>query len=295
MELRHVLDRKDVPLDVKQAIRNSLISNDSTKYDQIETLLRQRTQDLRLRVKELTCIYRLSRLVGKISTPLEEIFHQVLLIIPQAWEYPDITCVRIIFEDKAYSTDNFQETPWMQAANIMVSKKKAGILEIYYLEEKPEIFEGPFREEERNLIDIITIELGQFIDHKRAEEAIERKRKWLKVILTSMGDAVIATDIYTKITFFNSAAEKLTGWPAEEALDRQVKEVFHLINEKTRHPVENSVDQALREGKVIDLPNHVILIARNGREIPLDGSSSPIHDTNGKTYGMVLIFRSKKE
>src|SRR6185295_19574602 len=100
----------------------------------------------------------------------------------------------------------------------------------------------------------------------------------------------ISTDDEGLVTFMNSVGESLTGWPQSEAMGRSLPDVFHIINEQTRLPVDNPVESVLREGKVLGLANHTTLIARNGTECPIDDSAAPIRDDDGKIVGVVLVF-----
>jgi len=125
---------------------------------------------------------------------------------------------------------------------------------------------------------------------KQAEAALGAERERLRVTLTSIGDAVIATDPQGRITFMNSMAESLTGWPQSEALVQHLDDVFVILNEETREPVESPVARVLREGTVVGLANHTALLARDRREIPIDDSGAPIRDAAGKLIGVVLVF-----
>ncbi|QDV75710.1 PAS domain S-box protein [Botrimarina mediterranea] len=116
-----------------------------------------------------------------------------------------------------------------------------------------------------------------------------------QVTLASIGDAVIATDAMGRITFLNAVAETLTGWRNEDAKGRSLTEVFRIINEHTRAPVENPADKVLRHGRTVGLANHTILIAKDGREIPIDDSAAPIRGANGNLRGVVLVFRDIRE
>ena len=127
-------------------------------------------------------------------------------------------------------------------------------------------------------------------ERKQAEEALAQNRRWLEVTLSSIGDAVIATDTSETITYMNPAAESLTTWTAQEALGRGIGEVFRLVNEQTRQPVENPVGRVLREGIVVGLANHSLLITRDGRQIPVADSGAPIRDAGGTVFGAVLVF-----
>lgn len=128
-------------------------------------------------------------------------------------------------------------------------------------------------------------------DRKRAEDTIKESEQRWATTLSSIGDAVIATDTKGKIVFMNNQAESLTGWKLEEASQKPTKTVFNIINERTRLEVESPIERALREGIVVGLANHTVLIRKDGKEIPVDDSGAPIKDGNGKTTGVVLVFR----
>jgi PAS domain S-box-containing protein len=113
--------------------------------------------------------------------------------------------------------------------------------------------------------------------------------------LTSIGDGVIATDAHGDVTFLNPVAEKLTGWSLDEAHGRPLVEIFNIVNEETRQTVANPVAKVLREGKVVGLANHTILIGRDGSEIPIDDCASPIQDDLGQITGTVLVFQNVSE
>src|SRR5206468_2314135 len=98
-----------------------------------------------------------------------------------------------------------------------------------------------------------------------------------------------------RVTFLNSSAEELTGWISSDAEGEPLEKVFSVVNEQTRQPVDNPVERVLREGVVVGLANHTILIARDGTERPIDDSAAPIRDAAGTMLGVVLIFREVAE
>ena len=130
---------------------------------------------------------------------------------------------------------------------------------------------------------------------RRAQTRAAARGEVLRVTLGSIGDAVITTDIEGRITYLNGVAESLTGWRHHEALGHPLEEVFRIINEATRHPVESPATRALREGVVVGLANHTLLIARDGSDRPIDDSAAPIRDEHGVVSGCVLIFRDVSE
>lgn len=130
---------------------------------------------------------------------------------------------------------------------------------------------------------------------KQIEDSLRRQSQILEVTLASIGDAVIVTDVQGRVTFLNSVAASLTAWPEGEAQGRLLTEIFPIINERTRHPVENPVAKVLQTGTIVGLANHTTLLARDGREIPIDDSAAPIRLADGQMFGVVLIFRDITE
>jgi PAS domain S-box-containing protein len=126
---------------------------------------------------------------------------------------------------------------------------------------------------------------------KQDEEQIRKQREWLHTTLTSIGDAVIATDPEGRITLMNPVAEKLTEWKSEEAVGKPLTDVFQIVNQETRTPVENPVEKVRRLNHVVGLANHTVLISKSGQDFAIDDSGAPIRDSNGRIAGIVLIFR----
>ncbi len=125
----------------------------------------------------------------------------------------------------------------------------------------------------------------------RAEEALEAERERSRITLASIGDGVISTDAQGRVTFLNRAAEALTGWSVAEAVGRPLPEVYRIVNQYTRLAVESPAIVALREGVVVGLANHTILMARDGSERPIADSAAPMYDADGEAIGAVLVFR----
>ncbi|MDP1605292.1 MAG: PAS domain S-box protein [Rhodocyclaceae bacterium] len=126
-----------------------------------------------------------------------------------------------------------------------------------------------------------------------AQGSLRQEAERLRITLSSIGDGVISTDLESRVTFINPLAEALTGWTSAEALGRSLREVFSIINETTRLDVECPVEKALREGVVVGLANHTLLIAKDGTERPIADSAAPILDGDGRTQGAVLVFRDQ--
>lgn len=136
------------------------------------------------------------------------------------------------------------------------------------------------------------IETCERLALQAAEQA--QSARW-RVTLSSVGDAVITTDQTGRITFLNTVAESLTGWKRKEAVEQQLAIVFQIVDEQTREPAENPATRVLKEGTVVGLANHTVLIAKDGTERPIDDSAAPIRDDSGDIVGCVLVFRDVTE
>ncbi len=129
--------------------------------------------------------------------------------------------------------------------------------------------------------------------HSEREQRVAQEQ--FRITLYSIGDAVITTDPEGRVRQMNPVAEQLIGWTETEAQAQRLSDVFHIVNEETRAVVENPVQRVLREGAVVGLANHTLLITRDGAERPIADSGAPIRDENGAMVGAVLVFRDQTE
>jgi len=125
---------------------------------------------------------------------------------------------------------------------------------------------------------------------KRAELQLYEEKEKAQVTLESIGDAVITADADGRVEYLNPVAEELTGWQTREAAGRPVGEVFQIVNEITRQPVDSPILRCLREGRLVDLAEHSLLINRRGQEISIQDSAAPIRDRVGRLIGVVMVF-----
>jgi PAS domain S-box-containing protein len=126
---------------------------------------------------------------------------------------------------------------------------------------------------------------------RRDSARVRQSEEQLATTLRSIGDAVIATDAQGLVTMTNPVAESLTGWTFGDAHGKPLDEVFPIVNEQTRAPVESPVAKVLREGGIVGLANHTVLIHRGGHETAIEDSGAPIFDKAGALSGVVLVFR----
>ncbi|MFC1485770.1 helix-turn-helix transcriptional regulator [Candidatus Latescibacterota bacterium] len=141
----------------------------------------QRLCELHERVKELNCLYGISKLVEETDIQLKDILQGVVDQIPESWQYPEITYARITLDYQEYRSKDFRETEWRQAGDIFVNGDKCGTIEVYYLEQRPDSDEGPFLKEERNLLNVIAERLGNIVTQKSAEQRLQHMQHELEL------------------------------------------------------------------------------------------------------------------
>ena len=179
-------------------VRSSRITLSEQSYDVVylrditerklnELALLETSQKLRERVKEQTCVRRVTEILLNIEDPLEEMLQTVADVIPAGYQYPETAAARITLDGRAYTSKGFRQSAWQQREDIIVSERNAGLIEICYLDEHPEEYEGPFLKEELELLKQIAPKIGRAIERKRAKKALLRVNRALRV--QSAGDS----------------------------------------------------------------------------------------------------------
>ncbi len=143
--------------------------------------------------------------------------------------------------------------------------------------------------------DHVIIAIQDITRQKMADKALAAEKEHLSVILASIVDAVIATDIEGRVTLLNQVASELTGWTVANAMNKPISEVFNLVDESTRSPINNPVTNLLQSGNSIELEEQSMLVSTDGSEHLIIYSAAPIHDHSGNAVGLVLVFRDITE
>ncbi|MFP4445748.1 MAG: PAS domain S-box protein, partial [Desulfosudaceae bacterium] len=251
---------------------------------------------LRERIKELDCLYGISRLV-ETSSELADILQGTTALLPPAWQYPDITRARITLAEEAYHAgadcagrcDNCPHARLTQT--LTVHEDAVGEVRICYLDKRPPLDEGPFLREERRLLDLVAERLGRILERFAIRRALRESEEKHRTTVNAIGDAVIATDAAGRVTQMNPVAEALTGWPLAEAWQRPAAEIFHIINTRDRQPAQDPITRVLRTRQLSGLAEETLLIARDGKERPIADSAAPVYTDKGECSGAVLVFR----
>ncbi len=169
--------------DISYALNNLLMEQ---QRKVIEESLRRKNHDLGERVKELKCLYGISRLISNLNLSIDEVFQLAAELLPPSWQYPEITCGRIILHGVEYKTENYRDSQWNQSSGIFIKGVKIGVVEVNYLQEMPSIDEGPFLKEERHLIDALGILLGNIARKKEDEENLKNSLAEKEVLLKEL-------------------------------------------------------------------------------------------------------------
>jgi len=176
------------------------------KSKESQKTLEKLAYDLKERVKELNCLYTISRIIEKKTLSLTETLQEIVNIIPSAWQYPEITCGRIVVQNHTVTTKNFQETIWKQSQDITANGSVVGFIEVYYLTDKPERDEGPFLKEERSLLNVIAERIGKIIERQKAEEALRLSEVRNTALLNAVPDLMFQIDCNGTIVAFHEGS-----------------------------------------------------------------------------------------
>jgi len=199
------------------------------------------THALKERVKELNCLYRISGIVEKYGLDLDMILKQVVHIVPEAWQYPEITCCRICVQEKTVQNPGFTQTPWRQSQDIIVSGKPVGRIEVYYREEKPPMDEGPFLAEERSLINAISERMAKIVERVDTEKALHESELKNIALLNAIPDLMFQVDGEGTLLGFH----KGTFLKLRELESRLMgKNIYSLADQENMLP-RRLIDQAM--------------------------------------------------
>lgn len=270
------------------------VYDDVTEQMMAAESLQQRTFELGERVKELDCLYQISSFAGKEGISLEELLQGTVDIIPSALRYPEITCIRIILEDLEFSSANYKETAWKLASDISVHNERLGSLEVDYLEEMPEVDEGPFLKEERNLTNAIAGILGRSTERIQAVEALQESEAKYRTLTDNLNVGVYRNTVGPKGEFIeaNPAIVKLFGYAnREEFLAINTADLYQNPNERKKFNVK-----MLRDGFVEN--EELLLKKKDGNPFIASVSAVAVRDENGEVQyydGIIEDITKRKQ
>jgi signal transduction histidine kinase len=154
--------------------------------NRLDQLVKKRTHDLNHRIKELNCLYNISAITEEPDASLKNMLQPIVDLVPTAFQYPDITCAKIIMDGQGFCTKNFSLSPWKLSTDIFANNNRIGFIEVYYLEEKPIVQDGPFTKEEKALIKAISEQISRIVERKQAEDALENLNRTLEATVEKL-------------------------------------------------------------------------------------------------------------
>ena len=260
------------------------IMTDISLPKRTEETLRRRSYDLGERVKELNCLYSISGLIEVKDISPDKIMQGTVDLIPPAWQYPDITCARIVMDGSEFKTENFVESEWKQACEIVASNENVGTIEVYYGKQMPEFDEGPFLKEERHLIKILAEQLGSTIERVRAEEAISASEHKYKTLLENIPQKIFSKDKDSVYVSCNEnyardlkiKPEEIAGKTDDDFFPKEMAEKYRADDRKT-----------MEHGETEELDERYI---EDDKEFTVHTIKTPIRDENGDITGILGVF-----
>ncbi len=280
---------EEVSGDLGFALHDIELSEDFKKAN---AELQKRTRDLDDRLKEINCLYGINEISTIPGITLQNIFRETLHLIQASWQYPEITGARIIFEGETIQSDNFREREWILSTDMVIRNKKSGSIEVVYLEEMPDEFNGPFMEEEIHLLHGISQHLIKFITRLRAEEALKEKQNLLSAVINHSPDYICLKNKESRYILNNEAHLRQLGVKSQEEVTGKTDFDF-FSEELARHYMSG-------DRHVIQTGESVINVEELTKDY--DGSDQwmlstkvPLMDEAGVLSGILSIDRDISE
>ncbi len=282
MFIRDVSERKRIEKELRE------------KDERLEEIVNIRTEALRKRNKELKCLYDISTMLASPNVTLDEILKKIVMLIPSAWKFTEVTAACIVLDGQSFQTENFRTTAWMQTGEIIVNGKSVGKVEVCYLEDRPASNEGSFLIEERHLLSAITQRLGHIIERKRAEEKFRQLADRNQLILNCAGDGIFGVDVEGNIISANPAAASFTGYEIDELLGKSLHSILHhSFPDGAQYPLtECPMHISLKNGKAKH--SEEVLWKKSGAVFYASYLSTPIIE-RFQVVGAVVTIRDLTE
>jgi len=257
---------------------------DITERKRAEEENRRLIHSLGERVKELTALHHTARVLQDESKSLPELLQEVVELLPPAWQYPEVTAACITFGEMEFKTGNYAQTCWSQSAEFMADGVR-GVIEVVYLEERPEEYAGPFLLEEKNLIDSLAEMLGSALDRRRAQEALGESEHRFRQLTDNIREVLwLYTPDYDKVLYISPAYERVWGL-TRESLCQDPYSFLDAVHPDDRARVEETVRRDRRRG----FNQEYRVVRPDGTVRWIWSRGFPIEDEAGRVYRIAGI------
>ena len=266
--------------------------------------------DMRERIKEFRLISKVSSLI-RTDESLDTLLQKVVSAIPDGWQYPEITRAKISYKEQEFLSQSFKISKWVQKSELLYKGKGVGSIEVYYLEERPGLAEGPFLHEERELINNIAIMISSHIQrteseqelltlNKELEERVQRKtaefresERRYRLLADYASDAIWTTDLEGYFTYVSPGMEKLSGFTHAELLQKQFSDVLTPESLEKVGVVYADLLAVIDKGEPFELSKILELkhIRKDGSIVFVDVIPSILYDEEGKAFGIMGVSR----
>ena len=180
-----------------------------------ESLERQLSE----RVKELNCLYGLTRLIEENESSIDALLQNAVELLPPSWQYPELACARIVFKKKTYPSQNFRVTPHKQQAQLLVFDEPEGLVEVYYIKKLPTLDEGPFLKEERLLINAVSDHIAKAIQRITTQRQLRVERQALQDANVALHDSLVQS----------KQEKKMIGNSIQAKIDKIITPIFYAL------------------------------------------------------------------
>jgi two-component system sensor histidine kinase DctS len=211
--------------------------------------IRRLTRELEERVKELDCLFAISDIVERSKGSLDRILQETCEVLPPSWEHADVACARIVLGDREFQSSNFREGEWIQGAELRVHGKKAGVVEVHYLEARPELDQGPFTQEERRLLGAVAERLGHVVERLFAERQLREAEEELRTRITHLTRVSTVGELASSIA--HEVNQPLTAVATYAQACRRMIEAGNLGTTEVLDVLSRISEEALRAGEII--------------------------------------------
>ncbi len=174
---------------------------------------------LRERIKELDCLYSLTKLAEQNEHSIDKLLQGVADRLPASWQYPEITCARILFKEQTYLSSNFKATQWKQESAVTVSGRQEGLVEVHYLNKMPQLDEGPFLKEERLLIDAVSDHIAKAVDRIKTQRQLQVEQHALQDANAALHDSLAQSQ----------REKKMIGASIQAKIDKIITPIFYAL------------------------------------------------------------------